>query len=339
VDARAQGKRERVSALEAAQGSTAAASDRHASRRARRRWLVFGGGALGLFVALALLGAFSGEPGGPASSSYATGDRGAAAWATLLSRTGHPVGQLRESLSKAALLPQETIVLLEPDALLHSEGTRLVAFVRAGGRLVYGSSQPRRTLPALLYSPPVWSARGPSRYTAVAAKDALAASVGEVRTAGEGSWSSFAGYASPVGAPDGNALLLRRQIGAGTLELLSDVSPFQNRLLASADNAQLALNVAGPPGRAVVFVESVHGYGAGRGLAALPPGWLLAFAVLGLAGLLWIAARARRLGPAEQSVELLPPARSAYADAVALLLRRTKDQQAITTALERLRER
>lgn len=315
-----------------------AASPASEQRRAGRRWLVVAAGALCIFIALAVLGAFSAEPGGPASSSYATGDAGAAAWATLLSRAGRSVTQLRESLSSTSLQPQETIVLLEPDALLHSEGQRLLAFVNAGGRLVYGSSEPRRTLPALLFKPPAWSAGGSNQYFGLA-HEGRAAGVGEVRTAGEGRWTSYGGYAAPVRMAGGAALLLERRIGRGTLELLADVSPVQNRLLSTADNAQLALEMVGPPGRRVAFVESVHGYGADRGLAALPLGWRLAFAGLGLAGLLWIAARARRLGPPEPSLEERPPARSAYADAVALLLRRTKDERGIATALDRWRER
>jgi hypothetical protein len=300
---------------------------------------VLGVGALCAFIALAVLGGFSAEPGGPASSSYATGEKGVAAWATLLSRTGRPVSQLRESLSTATLPAGETIVLLEPDALLRSEGTRLMAFVRAGGRLVYGSSEPRRTLPALLFRSPARRAGETSRYFGQRREGGEAAGIGEVRTAGEGAWTSFAGYVAPIRAPDGAALLLRRHVGKGTLELLADVSPLQNRRLGTADNAQLALNVSGPPGSPVAFVESVHGYGVGRGLAALPLGWRLAFVCLGIAGLLWIAARARRLGPAEPSLELLPPARSAYADAVALLLRRTGDERGIAAALDRWRER
>jgi hypothetical protein len=74
-------------------------------------------------------------------------------------------------------------------------------------------------------------------------------------------------------------------------------------------------------------------------LAALPVRWRLAFLGLVLAGLLWIAARARRLGPAEQSLEVSPPARSAYADAIALLLQRTNDQQRIAATLDRWRKR
>ena len=97
---------------------------------------------------------------------------------------------------------------------------------------------------------------------------------------------------------NGDALLLRRTLGRGTLQLLADVSPLQNRLLGSADNAQLGLEVAGPRTRPVVFVESVHGYGQSRGVAALPIGWKFAFCALALAGLLWVAARGRRLGSA-----------------------------------------
>lgn len=320
-------------------GALAASGPPTAPRRSRARWLVLGGGVLGIFIVLAVLGGFSAEPGGPASSSYAPGRTGVAAWATLLGRRGRPVSQLRDSLGHAAIPAQDTVLLLEPDALLYSEGTRLIEFVRAGGRLVYASSEPRRTLPALLDKGPAWSPGGTNRYSGQAGAGAMPAGVLEARTAGEGMWTSFSGYDAPLRSTNGAALLLRRHIGKGTLELLADVSLLQNRLLATADNAQLALNLAGPPGTPVAFVESVHGYGAARGLAALPLGWRLAFAGLGLAGLLWIAARARRLGPPEPSLEVLPPARSAYADAVALLLSRANDQHGISAALERWREK
>jgi hypothetical protein len=323
-------------------GACATAGDAVSSRRAsgsswsvRSRWLALCAGVFAIFIALAVLGGFSSEPGGPASSSYATGARGVAAWATLLSRVGRSVRQLRAPLSEATLPPRETLILLEPDALLHSEGARLIDFVRAGGHLVYGSIQPQRTLPALLYTLPAWSAGGASRYFGETRAGGLALGVAEVRTAGEGRWTSLGGYRAPVHDTDGGALLLQRTIGRGTLVLVAEVSPLQNRLLGSADNAQLALNIAGPANRPVVFVESVHGYGQRRGLAALPFGWKLAFGGLGLAGLLWIAARWRRLGPPERRLEAQPPPRSDYADAVALLLRRTKDEAGVVAALDR----
>ncbi len=304
-----------------------------------RRWLALCAGVVCVFIGLAVLGGLTSEPGGPASSSYATGGKGVAAWATLLRRTGRPVSQVRAALSKAALPTDETLILLEPDALLHSEGTRLIAFVRAGGDLVYGGSDPQRTLPALLSKAPSWSEGGTSRYVGEPREGSSAVDVSEVRTASEGTWGSSSGYRVPVGARGGGALLLQRTIGNGTLELLADVSPLQNRLLTSADNAQLALNIAGPARRPVAFVESVHGYGESRGLAAIPLGWRLAFGGLGLAGLLWIVARGRRLGPAERPPEAQPPPRSAYAGAVALLLRRANDEQGVVAALDRWQKR
>lgn len=126
--------------------------------------------------------------------------------------------------------------------------------------------------------------------------------------------------------------------GAG-FEPLADASPVQNRLLAAADNAQLALNLVGERARPVVFVESVHGFGQSRGLAALPTRWRLAFALLALAGLLWVLARARRLGPAEPAYVASQPPRAAYVEALALLLRRTRDPGKLAALLTRLRDR
>jgi hypothetical protein len=306
-----------------------------ASPRRPRWWTWSLGALLGLFTALAVLGGLLGtEPGGARSSSYATNGTGVAAWAELLARGGRPVEQLRAPVHSAKLTPRETVMLLEPDALLPEEGRRLIAFVRAGGRLVYGSSANTATLLALMRTPPHRSSRAPRRYAPANVVASAAKNVGSVHTAGEGAWTAASGFRTPLTGSGGDALLLERSIGRGTLVLLADVSPLQNRLLASAGNAQLGLDLAGASGRPVVFVESVHGYGESRGLAALPSGWLLALIGLALAGLIWIAARARRLGPAEQPASAGPPPRSAYADAVALLLRRTKDTMGVREALE-----
>jgi hypothetical protein len=303
------------------------------------RWTLICLAVLATFLALGLLGdALGGGPGGPASSSYATGGQGLAAWAELLGDTGHPVERLRTSLATAALDPADTLVVLDPEALLHSEGQRLLAFVRAGGRLVFGGGEPRIALLALFTTSPEWSSSSPT--VELPAKDggATTSDVHEVRTAGEGEWVSFAGYRAPFHNSDGGAPLLERELGRGTIELMADASPLQNRLLASADNAQLALNLAGATGRAVVFVESVHGYGASLGLRALPTRWWVAFAGLTLAGLLWIIGR-RRLGPPERAATDEPPPRSDYTAAIALLLRRTGDEQEIAAALTRLDDR
>ena len=112
----------------------------------------------------------------------------------------------------------------------------------------------------------------------------------------------------------------------GRIALVADPSPLQNRLLAEADNAALALALAGPG--PVTFVESVHGYGAETGLAALPDRFQWALILLGLSGLLLIAARWPRLGPAEPPEEPLFPPRREYVDALAATLARSRDRAA-----------
>lgn len=303
-------------------------------------WLLACTGVVLAFLALGALGdALGGGPSGPVSSSYATDAQGLAAWAELLSRTGHTVVQLRTPLAQAHLDPSDTVVVLDPDALLPAEGTRLLAFVKAGGRLVIGGSESQSTLPAVIPRPPTWSSSGSRAQVAVAAAGATVSGVSEVRSAGEGEWTLTSGYRAPLRGSHGGSVLLERNVGQGTIELLADASPLQNRLLAAADNAQLALNLGGARARPVVFVESVHGFGQSRGLAALPSGWRLAFALLALAGLLWILARGRRLGPAEPAHVSTQPPRAAYVEALALLLRRTRDPGQLSSLLTRLRER
>jgi hypothetical protein len=303
-------------------------------------WIFACAGVAAVFVALALLGeALGGGPSGPVSSSYATNSQGLAAWAELLSRSGHTVVQLRTPLQRARLDTADTLVVLDPEALLPSGGRRLLAFVRDGGRLVIGGSDPQGTLPAVVPRPPPWSASAATSELPRAGAGAAVAGVSEVRTAGEGEWSTSAGYRAPLRSGAGGSVLLERRLGSGTIALLADASPLQNRLLAAADNAQFGLDLSGERARPVVFVESVHGFGERRGLAALPGRWWLAFAVLALAGLLWMLARARRLGAAEHAGAPPPPPRSDYVDAISLLLRRTRRQQDVTAELTRLRDR
>jgi Domain of unknown function (DUF4350) len=304
------------------------------------RWLALCIGVVAIFLTLGLLGElFGGGPSGPVSSSYATNSQGLAAWAELLSRTGHTVVQLRTPLQHARLDPADTVVVLDPEALLATEGKRLLAFVDEGGRLVIGGSSSQSTLPAVIPRPPQFSGSGTAGELAAADGGATVAGVSEVRSAGEGEWRPTAGYSAPLGSATGGSLLLERDLGSGKIELLADASPLQNRLLGTADNAQLALNLAGGHTRAVVFAEAVHGFGHSIGLAALPSHWRLTFAGLALAGLLWILARGRRLGPPEQAGIASAAPRSAYVEAISLLLRRTRDPQELSAVLTRLRDR
>jgi hypothetical protein len=249
-------------------------------------------------------------PGGPASSSFATAPRGAAADAELLRRFGWPVLQLRERPRDARLDPRVTLVLLEPGFLAPDDGATIARFVRSGGRLVAGG-EPSGWLGNVIGRPPGWR----SDSVATARARGLP-SVGQVRTAGEGAWLSGPGVVRL--SAHGRPVLLERRMGKGKILLLADPSPLQNRLRAAADNAALGVALAGE--RPVAFVESVHGYGTASGLAAIPDRWWWVFAGLCLAALVLVAARGRRFGPAEAPARQLPPARADFAEAVAAQL-------------------
>ncbi len=295
-------------------------------RPAWKPWLAAAVGVVAVFFVLGLIAdAFAPAPEGPAGSAYATSPAGAAGWAELLSRSGHPVAELRRPLDDAALPPAATLVILGADSLSAAAGQNLDRFVRAGGRLVIGGGSPPATLPALLPRSPSWTDSGSLFVKRVALLPEVAG-VNTVQTAGEGAWTSGPGTPALAGTP--GAALIVLTVGRGKIDLLADAAPVENRLLASADNAQLALNLAGPRGAPVIFAEALHGYGEATGLAAIPTRWWVAFAVLCLAWGAWALARGRRIGPAEEALADPVPPRSAYIEAVARALVRGRDRTA-----------
>jgi Domain of unknown function (DUF4350) len=307
-----------------------------------RGWVAAGAGVLALFVALGLASeAFTPAPQGPAGSSYATTPAGAAAWAELLSRSGHPILPLRVSLDQVRLPPGATLVVLDASSLSSAAGRNLDRFVRAGGRLVLGGGDPAATLPTLVEHPPGWTASGPIVAHPVARAPEIAG-VGTVRTAGAGAWTSGPGTPLLAGARGSGPIepvVMVLALGHGRLDLLADAAPVENRLLASADNAQLALDLAGPPGTPVLFAEELHGFGQATGLAAIPTRWWLVFAGLCLAWAAWALARGRRIGPPDAPGPADVPPRSEYVDAMARLLvrgrRRGELEQLVREAAER----
>jgi Domain of unknown function (DUF4350) len=295
----------------------------------RPSWKPWAAAAVGVvlaFVALGLIAdAFAPAPAGPPGSSYATSPAGVAAWAELLTRSGHPVLQLRRSLDDAVLPPESTVVVLGADSASRAAGRNLDRFVRGGGRLVIGGGNTAATLPALLPNPPGWTDSGSIFVRRVASLPEVAG-VTVVRAAGDGAWTSVTGTVALSGAR--GPALLAVNVGRGQIDLLADATPVENRLLASADNAQLALNLAGPPATPVIFAEAIHGYGEATGLAAIPTRWWVVFALLCLAWAAWALARGRRIGPAEQPVPEPTPPRSAYVEALAGAIVRGRDRAA-----------
>lgn len=302
------------------------------SRPARITLAVVGAIVL-LNAAIAAIGALFPSPSGPASSSYATAPEGLAAFADLLERSGHPVGRLRGLPGDVRLDRDSTVVLLDPDLLRPDEARVLRRFVEGGGRLVAGGRRPDPWITALLPADPVWRGRSPRSWRP-AAPVAATQGVRRVRSAGEGAWGSAGAVLPALVAGGGSSLLLTAGPGDGQLLVLADASPLQNRLLARADNAAFGVALAGERGRPVQFMEAVHGYGSARGLDALPGAWKLALAGLALAGLVFVAARARRLGPPDVPQRTLPPPRRAYVEALASALERTRDSAAVAAPLQ-----
>ena len=261
------------------------------------------------------------EPSGEDSSAYATQPRGAAAWAELLRRDGHPVRHLRESLGEAALDPATTLVVLDPPGLDGAERGALARFVRAGGRLVAGGEDAGS---GIVPRAPRWEPVGPRAATPVVAVPETRF-VRRVVSAGGGGFATTGSAVPAIGSDPG--LLAVARAGRGRALLLADTSPLQNRLLARADNAALALALAGPASRPVTFVESVHGFGRRTGLAALPARWRLALALVVLAGAVWLISRARRFGPAEDPGPDPPPPRREHVEALAIALGRVRDRE------------
>lgn len=281
--------------------------------------------------------AFLPSPDGPPSSSFATSPQGMAAWAELARREGREVRALRERPSGDSLPAEGTVVMLDPEAFTPGQARALRAFAERGGTVVAGGAEPGPWLDALAGGePPSWDEDGePDARVLVPAPETGAATT--VRTAGSGHWGT-AGDALPLVAGAAGPVVLAEAVGDGRIAYLADSSPLQNRLLGEADNAALALALAGPG--PVTFVESVHGYGAATGLAALPERFKWALVLLGLSALLLIVARWPRMGPPEPPEEPLFPPRRAYVDALAATLARSRDRSmAVETVRSAARER
>jgi hypothetical protein len=219
-------------------------------------------------------------------------------------------------------------MVLDPQFLDENEAGEALQFVVEGGRLVIGGDTPGRYLRSLRDRPPEWEPGGPTDW-----RGSVAPYTGlSIATDGDGHWDAMGTATAVVGASE-RALLARERVGRGEVLYLADVSPLTNDLLATRDNAAFGLQLAGDDGRPVIFAEGVHGYGARRGLGAIPQQWKLTLGGIAIAALVMMWARARRLGPAEDAERPLPPPRRAYVDALAITLERTHDPNDATAAV------
>jgi len=282
------------------------------------------GALFGLVLAVNVLNTLTGgsQPGGPTSSSYATGEDGLAAYADLRGRQGHEVSRLRHRLDQSALSPADTLIIADPDQLSAGERDAVERFVRNGGRLVAGGPAVAPLLRQLVGPSLSWAPRAPTDAHLLAPAPEVAG-VRKVAT-GQGGWRN-AGRALPVFGDENVSAIAVTDEGAGRVVLLASSAPLQNGGLARSDDAQLAVAAAGAASRPVRFAEAAHGFqqASGGGLSALPSAWkdLLLIGVAATAALMW--ARGRRLGPVEVAERPLSPARRRYVDAMAATLAKT----------------
>jgi hypothetical protein len=306
-----------------------------AERTNRRTWIVVGGIVAAIVVVnllLAGIGRLTRGPSGPDSSSYSTTARGLAAYAELLQRSGHRVERVRDLPGERELDPRSTVVIADPGYLSASDDDALLTFLKRGGRLVAAGLDDSSVQTLLGGSRPAAASGAPTTSHAIAPVLEISR-VSTVRTQGRHAWRST-GPALPVLGDRGRTLLAVVQTGNGRGLLLADSSPLQNGLLDEADNAVLALALAGPRSRTVAFVESVHGYGRAIGLAAVPTRWWWALGGAVLGSLLYMLARGRRLGPPQLDARPLPPPRRLYVDSLANVLARTKTPAAAVAPLQ-----
>jgi hypothetical protein len=275
------------------------------------------------------------RPGGPTSSSYATGPTGLSAFASLLVHAGHEVDRLRTSLDRADFDTTDTVVIADPVTISSAEQSRLATFVHGGGQLVTTGQGAALLLRRLLDQGPTWSDDGASSSHRAGVTDEVN-DVSTITSAGDGSWA-VTGSALPVLVGQERVVAAVAQLDSGRIVLVADPSIFSNAFLARTDNAAFGLAAAGASNRRVLFDEAIHGYGKKdtSGLDALPRSWHTGSFVAALAALLWVWSRARRFGPAEEEDVVLDPPRRLYVDAVAGALRRTKRPSDALSSLQR----
>jgi hypothetical protein len=263
-----------------------------------------------------------GQPRGRPGSSFATTGTGVAAYASLLREYGYATRHQRGRLDESTFVPEQTLIVLEPQTVTEDDTATMLRFVTEGGRLVIGGEAPSY-LRGLRDAPPEWSRQAPERYADL---DPSLAPARHVETAARGSWTDT-GSRRDLVRQGTNTLVTAEAVGDGEIVFVADPSFIENGRLDRADNAAVALALAGPPGRDVVFAEGVHGYDERAGLAAIPTRWKIAGLALAIAAVAFVWARGRRLGPPDQRSRELPPARALYVDALSQTIERARDRR------------
>src|SRR5215216_4061174 len=155
-----------------------------------------------LFVAASVvIDRLAPTPSGPEGSSYATAPEGAAAYAELLHRAGHPVRRIRTPVAERPPDPGSTLVVLDPERVAPEESRAIGRFVRDAGRLVAAGALVH-WLARVFDAPPAWAPAGPGRATVVVPAPETAG-VGTVAFTEGGRWEALGGALPILATPEG----------------------------------------------------------------------------------------------------------------------------------------
>ena len=285
----------------------------------RNRWAVAGLAALGVLLIIAFtVGPGSvGDGSAPSGSSYGYDMAGLAAYAELLEEAGHEVDRVRRPVAEQRPDPGSVVVLADVVSIAPEDEFALERFVAFGGRLVLvGASV------AFLDLPPL----GPAEpgVAPLVFPDPELEGISRISSPARRAWDDT-GSLVPLFGSSGAIVVATTDLGEGRVYALAS-EILANGALADADNAALGLALAGDPTRPVLFLEYPHGYAEATGVSALPGRWKWTLGGLFAAGLVWLAAHSRRLGPPEDVDRALAPPRVLYVDSLAASMVRTRER-------------
>jgi hypothetical protein len=275
---------------------------------------------LGILAAFIFRGASAADS--PQHRTDSDAANGASALPQLAQRFGHPTATLDATFDPGSRLG--ALFVLTPAGFTAGEASRLLAFLTAGGLVVYGSEQGDPELDRTLgvkRRPPF------STGEASSTSDALTY-VGHVSGAETVlPLTPGAGQVVLLRGMTGGALAFEQHVGAGVLVVLADPLPLCNGYLEKADNGQLAADLLAlaPAGTRIGFDEYHHGgTGGGSPLSGvLSTSWGVAIVWTVLALFAGLFLRGRAFGPYLELPGAPSRSTSAHVAAVAGLLERS----------------
>ncbi|MHB1629083.1 MAG: hypothetical protein ACYCVB_12045 [Bacilli bacterium] len=281
----------------------------------------------------------------PAGTSYSRLTNGTAALYSLF-RGSPSAGSWRLLTEPQLGLPAHTTVFIVDPQTDDTASTAKVwiHFIRSGGRLVGLLNHSSALATALgLRVAPMPAAGGALRLTLLPAAHSRRAAA-TFGVSGAGPYATLTGnlrggqrwlLTLPDRAP--RTVGVTERIGQGSVTLLGLPGLAFNGAVAKSGNLGVLLTLLQPTRTRIAFVETVHGYSAEPGAAAVfGAGISGAFALLCAAAVIWLWGEGRRFGRPLASVRSAPSASLQLAQAMADHYRRAGNFNSLLTQLAQL---